>query len=176
MAEPEFNWKDAEIVDFKVVNEGWQYYNLSDEARVKVKLVLVQVWRSRSQYNSMTGEPYYWWNTQNTVSIVSFPEKLRGQASSLPLTPEALAKSIEQVVDFEASGKEEEWNVYNLTDESILRLRLNLTSISRTKLRGKAGEPIYGVSGGLPNFRLKVASKLIKKPSVPPPTTSSAYG
>jgi hypothetical protein len=175
MAQAEFNWKDAELVDFRVMNEGWQYYNLSDGTKLKVKLLLGQVWRSRSQYNPMTGEPLYMWNTQNLVSLASFPAQLRGQTSGLPITPEIIAQNIDQAVDFEASGKEEEWSVYNLADESVLRLRSNITSISRTKLRGQAGEPIYNVATGPPNYRLKVASNLVKKPSVPP-SKSSAYG
>lgn len=164
------------MVDFRVMNEDWQYYKLSDEAKIKIKLILGQAWRSRTQYNPMTGEPLYMWNTQNLVSLVSFPAELRGQPSNLPITPEVVAQSIDQPVDFEASGKQDEWNVYNLTDGSILRLRLNLTSVFRTKLRGQAGEPVYSVSSGPPNYRLKVAGNLVKKPSVPPASKSPAYG
>lgn len=175
----EFDWKDAELVDFKVLNEDWQYYNLSDKSRIRVKLVLGQVWRSTSQYNPITGEPFYVWNSQNIMALVSYPSELRGQPSNVPITPEVVAQNIDQNVEFEASGKQDEWSSYTLTDGSKLRLRLNLTSISRTKLKGQAGEPVYNVSGGQPNYRLTVAQSLIKKPDkqiTSPNTKSSVYG
>jgi len=157
-----FNWKDAELVDFKVVNEDWQYYNLSDKSKIRVKLVLGQVWRSTTQYDNL-GQPLYVWNSQNITALVSFPSTFRGEPTNLPLTPDMVAQSIDEVVEFETSGKQDEWSAYTFVDGSKLRLRLNLTSIARTKLRGQAGEPIYNVSGGVPNYRLTVSPSLIKK-------------
>jgi len=178
MAQVPFNWKDAKIVDFKVMNEDWQTYKLSDESSLKVKLVLTQVWRSRNQVNPMTGEPLYMWNTINALALLSFPEELRGQPSAGAITPEVVAQNFDKPVDFELSGKQDEWSVYNLTDKSVLRLRLNITTITRTKLRGAAGEPIYNVAGGVPNYRLKVADELIRKPKgqTLPDAKSQAYG
>jgi hypothetical protein len=175
---PPFDWKNAEIVDFKVMNEDWQIYKLSDESVLKVKLILTQVWRSRNQVNPITAEPLYMWNTMNTLALLSFPENLRGQPSAIPITPELVAQSFDRPVDFELSGKQDEWNVYNLTDTSVLRLRLDITTITRTKLKGAAGEPIHSVAGGLPNYRLKVADELIKKPKgqAMPDAKSQAYG
>jgi hypothetical protein len=165
-----FNWKDAEILNFKVVNEDWQLYELSDKSQLRIKLVLTQVWKGRTQVNLMTGEPLYMWNTINAVSLLSFPEELRGQPTTTPITPEMLGQNIEKPVDYELSGKQDEWNVYNLSDGSVLRLRLNLTSITRTKVRGAAGEPIYSIGTGLPNYRMKVPDELIKKPTSQMPT------
>jgi hypothetical protein len=171
-----FNWRDAEIVDFRVMNEDWQTYELSDESRLKVKLVLTQVWRARTQVNPITGEPLYMWNTLNALSLLSFPETLRGQSTTMQITPEIVAQNIDRPVDFEIVGKEDEWNVYNLMDTSVLRLRLNITGISRTKLRGQAGEPVYSVATGTPNYRIKIAESLIRKPPSQPSSKSQVYG
>lgn len=159
-----FNWKDAEILDFKVMNEDWQLYELSDHSKLKIKLVLTQVWRGRTQVHPLTGEPLYMWNTINAVSLLSFPEELRGQTTSATITPEMMAQNIERSVDYELSGRQDEWNVYNLSDNSVLRLRLNLSAVMRTKLRGLAGEPVYTIGTGMPNFRLKVPEELVRKP------------
>ena len=175
----EFNWKDSELVDFTVKNEDWQTYTLSDGSKLRVKLVLTQVWRSRNQVNPMTGEPLYMWNSQNLVALTSFPEQFRSQPTSIQITQDIIAQSIEQTVDFDIVGKQDEWSVYNLTDGSVLRLRMNVTGISRTKIRGQAGEPLYSVLSGPPNYRLKVAEKLIRKTkptSMIPKSKSATYG
>jgi hypothetical protein len=165
-------------VDFKATNEDWQYYNLSDGSKIRVKLVLGQVWRSKTQQNPISGEPLYVWNSQNVVAIVSYPDSLRGQPTAIQMTAEAIAQNVEQTVEFELSGKQDEWGSYNLNDGSKLRLRLNLTSVYRTKFRGQAGEPIYSISTGLPNYRLTVAPSLIRKPPSPTPSSSKSqvYG
>jgi hypothetical protein len=160
-----FDWKEAQVIDFKVMNEDWQTYELSDKSQLKVKMILTQVWRAKTQVNPMTGEPLYMWNTINALALLSFPETLRGQSTTGQITPQMIAQNIEHTVDFEMLGKQNEWNVYNLTDGSVLRLRLNITGVSRTKLRGLAGEPIYNVATGVPNYRLTVAENLIRMPS-----------
>jgi hypothetical protein len=178
LAEVQFDWKSAELVDFKVMNEDWQCYTLSDQSRIRVKLILVQVWRSKV-HNPLSGEPLYSWNTQNALALVSYPNTLLGQPTAIQITPETIAQNVEQTVDFDLSGKQDEWSSYTLDDESKLRLRLNLTSVYRTKLRGQAGEPVYSISTGLPNYRLTVSPSLIEKSkigTVRADSKSPAYG
>jgi hypothetical protein len=176
LAQVGFNWKDAEIVDFKVVSEDWKHYALSDGAKLKIKLVLGQVWRSPSQHDPLTGEPLYMWNAHHLTSLVSFPAQLRGQPSNIPVTPQAVEENFDQAVGFEILGKDE-WNVYNFTDGTILQVRPSLISVSRTRLRGQAGEPVYDAAGGPPDCTLKVPENLIKKPEARSSSTKSpAYG
>lgn len=162
----QFNFKEANPVDFNVIQENWHTYKLSDGSKIKLKLALISIWRSRSQYNPITGEPLYWWNAPSLLSLISFPESFRGEPTKvMPQTPDDMAREVKEVVDFELLGKHDEWNVYTLSDGTVLRLRLNIASITRTSLHAQTGEPIYSTSAGQPNARLKIPSNLIRKPS-----------
>lgn len=173
MSQIEFNSADTELVDFMVEGEHWQYYNLADGSKLKIKLVLTQVLRSRNQVNEL-GEPIYSWNAPTFLSIVSCPNNLRSQPTDTPTTPDRIADNIDAEVDFEKIGENEEWNVYTLSDGTILQLKLNVNSIARTKLKGQAGEPIYSVSTGIPKFKASISKDLIKKPKSS--SVSQAYG
>jgi len=64
-------------------------------------------------------------------------------------------------VDFEQVGPER-WNVYELSDGTVLRAKLEITSILRTDKYGPDGDPLYVVNHQ-PITRLKVKKTLIKK-------------
>jgi len=172
-----FNWKEAELVDFTVNHEDWQYYKLSDGSRMKIKLVLGNIWRSTNQFDTL-GQPNYIWTSQNIFALASFPAMLRGTPSSKPVTPELIAQNMDEAVSFEPFGKQDKWNFYSLNDGSKLRLRPNITSIARTKIKGQGGEPFYSISAGPPNYNMTVARALIRKSTGQTfrETKSHAYG
>jgi len=162
MSQTEFNTVDAELIDFKVDGEHWQYYDLSDGSKLKIKLVLTQVLRSRNQVNEL-GEPIYSWNAPTFLSIVSCPDSLRSRPTNTPVTPDRIADSIDVEVDFEKTSKEDEWNIYMLADGTTLQLKPKVKSIARTKLKGQAGEPIYTVATGNPLYKLRISDNLTRK-------------
>ena len=162
MSQTEFNTVDAELIDFKVDGEHWQYYDLSDGSKLKIKLVLTQVLRSRNQVNEL-GEPIYSWNAPTFLSIVSCPDSLRSRPTNTPVTPDRIADSIDVEVDFEKTSKEDEWNIYVLVDGTTLQLKPKVKSIARTKLKGQAGEPIYTVATGNPLYKLRISDNLTRK-------------
>ena len=164
-------------MDFTVNHEDWQYYKLSDGSRIKIKLVLGNVWRSTNQFDAL-GQPIYIWTSQNIVALASFPAGLRGTPSGKPITPELIAQNMDEAVSFEAFGKQDKWSFYSLNDASKLRLRPNITSIARTKIKGQGGEPYYSVSAGPPNYNMTVARALIRKSTGHAfyETKSHAYG
>ena len=65
----------GERVDFKVVKEDWNEYELADGTRLKVRLVLVDVLRM-PDYNPL-GEPIYQIMSQNVVKCTYVPEGLK---------------------------------------------------------------------------------------------------
>jgi len=65
----------GEKVDFKVVKEDWNEYELADGTRLKVKLVLVDVLRMPDY--SPLGEPIYQIMSQNVVKCTHVPEELK---------------------------------------------------------------------------------------------------
>ena len=67
---------EGEEVDFKNEKEEWNIYKLADGSTLKVKLVLVNVVRSRDNYDSL-GNPIYGITSQNIVKVLSAPKKLK---------------------------------------------------------------------------------------------------
>jgi len=70
---------DGIELDFKIVKEDWNIYELEDGTILKFKPVMVKVTRI-NEYNKQ-GEPIYIFNTQN-VSSPSVPEKLLKEEKS----------------------------------------------------------------------------------------------
>jgi len=67
---------EGEEVDFENEKEHWNVYKLSDGSTLKVKLVLVNVVRSRDQYDPL-GNPIYGITSQNIIKVLNVPEKLK---------------------------------------------------------------------------------------------------
>ena len=67
---------EGEEVDFENEKEEWNIYKLADGSTLKVKLVLVNVVRSRDKYDSL-GNPVYGITSQNIVKILNVPKKLK---------------------------------------------------------------------------------------------------
>ena len=67
---------EGEEVDFVNEKEEWNVYKLADGTTLKVKLVLVNVVRSRDKYDPL-GNPLYGITSQNVVRVLTVPEKLR---------------------------------------------------------------------------------------------------
>lgn len=67
---------EGEEVDFGNEKEEWNVYKLADGTTLKVKLVLVNVVRSRDKYDPL-GNPIYGITSQNIVKVLNVPEKLK---------------------------------------------------------------------------------------------------
>jgi len=67
---------EGEEVDFENEKEEWNVYKLADGTTLKIKLVLVNVVRSRNNYDSL-GNPIYGITSQNIVKVLNVPEKLK---------------------------------------------------------------------------------------------------
>lgn len=67
---------EGEEVDFENSKEEWNVYKLADGSTLKVKLVLVNVVRSRDNYDSL-GNPIYGITSQNIVKVLNAPKRLK---------------------------------------------------------------------------------------------------
>jgi len=67
---------EGEEVDFENEKEEWNAYKLADGSALKVKLVLVNVVRSRDKYDPL-GNPIYGITSQNIVKVLNVPEKFK---------------------------------------------------------------------------------------------------
>lgn len=81
---PTLDLSKGKKIDFKVVKEAWNEYQLADGTKLKVKLVLIDVLRM-PDYNPL-GEPLYRIFSQNVVKATYVPEKLKKKPKP-PSTP-----------------------------------------------------------------------------------------
>jgi len=68
---------EAEEVNFEPIREDWNIYKLEDGRILKVKLVLVKVYKT-SEKDPITGEPIYIVTSTNIVTTTSKLEGLEG--------------------------------------------------------------------------------------------------
>lgn len=164
--------RKGEVVDFQVLKEDWSTYKLSDGTKMKAKIMVTKVVRT-DQYDPVTSEPIYVFSSTNHFTTIC-PKELKGEPTTNQLTPEIIQQSITEALDFESADREEKWNLYNLSDGSVLRVKLELTKISKTSLFEATGDPIYFVNSQNVN-RIKVSLHLIKKRSIKVTPTKDIY-
>lgn len=75
---PDGSVGDAVELDYEVVREDWNEYELEDGTRLKVKIVLQKVLRSDDAHTAM-GEPIYQFSSQNAVRTENIPEELMAE-------------------------------------------------------------------------------------------------
>jgi hypothetical protein len=68
--------QDGEEVDFDVIGEDWNTYQLKDGTILKVKLVLAGVVRLKNKYDPL-GNPVYMIKSTNVVRVMDVPGELK---------------------------------------------------------------------------------------------------
>ena len=163
----------ASAVEFATRDETWTKYKLEDDTLLFGRLVITKIFRGE-EYDS-TGQPVYAWNSQSLFTTIA-PRSLRSTPTLPPPTSLDPATTNATHVDFERPGPER-WNVYELSDGSVLRLKLEITGILRTDKYGPDGDPLY-IINNQPIQRLKVAESLIRKQKIAQrePSHKGMYG
>ena len=163
MAQAQVDLTKADAVEFSMKDEPWVKYKLEDGTSLFGRLIITKVFRG-TDYDA-TGQPVYAWSSQNLFTTIS-PKTLKN-APTNPLPTTLDPNSVNTThVDFERIGIEK-WNVYELSDGSVLRAKLEITGILRTDKYGPDGEPLYIVNAQLIP-RIKVPESLIKRrPQLP---------
>ncbi len=162
MAQPQVDLTKATPIEFVVKDEPWTKYKLEDGTLLFGRLTILKIYRS-NDYDP-TGQPIYGFNSQNLVSTIC-PPTLRGTPTTPPPTTLDPSTMNTTYVEFERVGPEK-WNVYELTDGSVLRARLEVTGVIRTDKFAPDAEPLYIVNNQMIQ-RMKVAPNLIKKQQFP---------
>lgn len=161
----QYDLSKADGVEFSAKSEPWVKYKLEDKTLLFARLVITKVYRT-DQYDA-NGQPVYAWSSQNLFTTVA-PKENRGTPSDPPPTSLNAADYDVTPVDFERAGSEQ-WNIYELKDKTVLRIKLEVTGVVRTDKFTVDGEPFYIVSSGALT-RMKVPSELLQK-RVPKSTT-----
>jgi len=131
---------EPEYVDFDVIEEDWNFYEVEDGTIIKAKLVLIKIVREDIDN---VGNPIYGLNTQKIFGVIP-PKELMGPPSERSYTPEEVVNSIVEE-DLEFRVIKENWNEYKLKDGTKLNIKLVITTIARTDLYDQRGEPIYSI-------------------------------
>jgi hypothetical protein len=128
-------------LDFQIVKESWNVYELHDGTILKVRFVLLKVIRTTA-FNP-DGEPMYAFATKNFLAPRA-PKKLMGPPTNPPPTEEQMSSSSMADVDFRA--REESWNEYIVEDGTRIRVKLIVTKVERSNFFDQMGYPFYRVA------------------------------
>jgi len=129
-----FNYK---TLDFEIIKEPWNKYEIIDGSILKTRFVLKKVVEQPLGKDKSTFQI----DGQPITSTFGSPE-LKGTPTTQVYPPEELKKSIVQEgLGYNVLG--EEWNEYILEDGTKIRIKNTVTKISRTDKYEKIGDPIY---------------------------------
>jgi hypothetical protein len=159
-------------IEFTVISEPWIKYKLEDQTKLFVKLVVVKVVRGNEH-----GQPVYNMNAQNIIATHAAPN-LRGQPTTTQLNlADPTSYKILASLDFDRMG-EEKWNEYHLTDGTILKARLELSTVARIDKYQGDGDPVYLVNTSQPLVRFKISEQVLKSAQthVRKPDAKAPYG
>lgn len=124
-------------VNFEVLKEKWNEYNLKDGSTIKTRMILNSVF---SEQNG--NEKKYTFDCQQTTSVVS--PTLMGAPDTTSHTLKSMKENIDtRTCPYDTASYEV--NEYILDDATSLLINTNITNISRTSLHDKNGSRVYVV-------------------------------
>lgn len=126
------------LIEFEILKEPWNKYQLRDNSVLKTRTVLKNV-RRTTQKN----ETQYQVDAQS-LTVVHADSALRGTPSLGQISNDDILKNIE-IEDMYYDILVQEFNEYQLDDGTKIKIHNNVTSISRSTLRDEHGDPIYSV-------------------------------
>jgi len=156
MSEIEVKTKEKMLAEFKVNNEDWSIFELSDGSILKMKFVLINSFKVKKGDGFEASL-----QSQNVMGIYS-PDYLRGKPSD-PYTREELAKKIDESDVEVAKVVQQPWSEYEIDDAIILKVKNIPINIARSKKYDTQGMPVYLVESTVlmktKNLRKKITSK-----------------
>jgi hypothetical protein len=147
------------VLDFKVVKEFWDVYDLHDGTKLKNRVILTGVKKLNSNSidignngkNNKSNE--YEFDFQSIQSFI-FSEKSKGDPHTNFYKKEELDTSYKIEVPYSVIS--EKWNEYAVKDDGTkLKLKGTVTDVKKSNIFLQNGDPIY-------NVRIKILSKVIR--------------
>ncbi|MBI4258258.1 MAG: hypothetical protein HY619_04820 [Thaumarchaeota archaeon] len=157
----QYDLSKGEAIEFSVKSEPWVKYKLEDGTSLFGRLVITKIVRM-NEYDA-SGQPVYAWLSQNLFSTLCSKD-LKGTPSTPPPTSPDPKDFNVSPIDFERIGGEQ-WNIYEFSDGSLLRIKLEVTNVLRTDKYTFDGDPYYIINTQTVS-RIKVPSSLLKKPNL----------
>jgi len=144
----------AKFVNFRIAKEDWSLYRIEDGSILRARVLLAGVLSDGNlediEKQIVAGQKPklgLTFRSRNLFEIEPPPE-LRGTPDSKMYPIEELKKSIvDEEMDFETM--KETWNLYELENGVILKMRISPVAISKTSKFESAGMPIYTVDSSM---------------------------
>ena len=133
--------KDTEVLDFEIVEERWNEYELADETKLRARIILTRVMRPRFGPTGQFGFSF------ESFFRVTAPREKRGEQMQIPAREEWAALPKEPV---RITTTNEPWNRYRIPETGdVIQLKLVVSEVFRVKDRfDQFGEPFYMVTSG----------------------------
>ncbi len=147
------------VLDFKVIKEFWDVYELNDGTKLKNRVILTGVKKlnigsiniDNNNKNNKNNE--YEFDFQSIQSFI-FSEKSKGNPHTSFYKKQELDTSYR--IDMPYSAISEKWNEYIVNDDGTkLKLKSTVTDVKKSNIFLQNGDPIY-------NVRIKILSKVIR--------------
>ena len=147
------------VLDFNVVKEFWDVYDLNDGTKLKNRVILTGV--KKLNINSIdidndgksNKSNEYEFDFQSIQSFI-FSEKSKGNPHTNTYKKQELDASY--TIEVPYSAVSEKWNEYTVNDDGTkLKLKSTVTDVKKSNIFLQNGDPIY-------NVRIKILSKVIR--------------
>lgn len=126
-------------INFEIIKEPWNEYQLTDDSVLKTRTILKKVERITE------GQKISFAIDAQTLTVVHADSSLKGDRNPNPISVEQMNNAIE-LRDMNYSTIAQEFNEYHLDDGTKIKIYTNVTEISRTSLKDAKGDPVYIIS------------------------------
>jgi hypothetical protein len=142
------------VLDFKVIKEFWDVYDLTDGTKLKNRVILTGVRKPDKNNDNKINE--YEFDFQSIQSFI-FSKKSKGTPHIKLYTEQELDSSYTIEIVFNTIS--EKWNEYIINGNGTkLKLKSTVTQIQKSNIVLQNGDPIY-------NVKIKILSKVIRPKS-----------
>ena len=153
--EKEMKSAKAEFADFKIIEEEWDLHKLHDGSLLRSRVILTgvllhekdlkkiigKIEAGQEPLHGMTFRAKHFFEVEPLSSLRGSPDR-----KSYPIS-ELRSCIVDEDIDFRTTRQS--WNVYELENGIKIKLRLSVTSISRTSKFDSYGMPIYIIDSNI---------------------------
>ena len=129
---------DIRSIDFEIIKEPWNKYQISDNSVLRTRLILKKVERVTD------GDKLSFTIDAQTLNVIDADPSLRGEPMNKQYSKEETIKSVDKE-DMRYDTLSQEFNEYHLDDGTKIKIFTNVTTISRTTLKDPKGDPVYNI-------------------------------
>lgn len=130
---------DIRSIDFEIIKEPWNKYQLVDNSILKTRTILKKIERV------MEGEKISFTMDAQTLTVIYADPALKGTPNTRIISKDDIIKSIDKL-DMRYDTLAQEFNEYLLDDGTKIKIFTNVTGVSRTTLKDAKGDPVYSVN------------------------------